>query len=297
MSIGVGLICDDGIVMAADTLFEGNSKTHDRKLWGVIQPANKKLTWAIASAGLDAHIRGLVGKLQARTGRLRSFNGLHDKIEETSRQFFEQEVWTTPQISIDQYPDVLIAIAEGERQRLYTLTTSGGLSPVAKPFAFVGSGGPLADYLAQTFFDPSAGITAAQYLAAHIVRQAKAHAPGVGGQTHIAVIPKGFKPSYLNDESVARIETYFELFMEQASKLTYAGLYPTPHAHMDADIDELKRIVREIRRIAHQGEPFGEQLQQRFGAPRAATPTPPASTDDPKDRPPSPESPGESGGS
>jgi len=269
MSIGVGLVCKDGIVIAADTLYEGKSRVYARKLWGVhLKKGKDNLTWALAGAGLDEHIRLVLDAIQERTRELRSFRGVKDAIDETTTDFYQKRVWTQPDITKDDWPQFLIAISQKDRQQLFTVNSSGGLAAVTESFANIGAGDAIADYLAQTFFRPEAGIVAAQFLAPYIVKQAKDFGRGCGGKTHLARIPKDRQPSYMLEDDIELHEAYFARFVAQAAKLAHAGLYPTSHSYMDAQIDKLKGVVRELRIAVHRGEPLGESLTRMFGPPK-----------------------------
>lgn len=272
MTIGIGLISSQGFVLGADTLIEGETRTYARKLFGVKLVKAPDVSFAIAGAGLEDHVLGLPNLLNRGTKNLKSLGGLTRRIEEIVSEFYEQKVWQMPRLDLADYPEFIIAVREPGLGRMYKIGGAGVLAPVEpeKKFACIGSGQGIAEYIASTLFRPEHGLRVAEVLASYIIKQAKIHGVGVGGETHIARVPikaaPSLEPVYLKDSDVQIDEQYFESFFTSSADLAYAGLKQSVStSKMDGLIDDVKNTMRDLRKTVHRGQVWGDMVEVLAG--------------------------------
>jgi hypothetical protein len=244
MTIAIGLICKDAVVLAADRLYESyDIRTIGPKVF-VHDHADQPSAIAI----------GLTGA------------GCEDDIAETREGLFEallegqyqsKKTWasrikailTGPDSSLTQivkaveFPQIIIALKLPSSLNLFEINRANKrvvFREITKPVVAVGTGSTIALYLADKVFDPSMGRDDACACAAYIVAEAKKYGPGCGSDTDIFVLPRvGQSYRYAHDEILAA-ERYFETVYGHATALTRQVVTSGYVEELDRAVDALK---------------------------------------------------------
>ena len=189
MTIALGILASDGIVLAADTELSWGDvrKTEGAKI--AIWP-NEGL--AIAGAGNANYIEALSERVHAAVQRHTTpdVTKIRRDVQAALVKFHYDHIlpWNDPTLDVD----LLIALRRGAVQVLW-VTYKTTMRPCV--CAAIGSGSVEADSLFVQFFNltkrPSLDLVTAQVMATHLAHVAKERIPGCGKNTDVVLITNG----------------------------------------------------------------------------------------------------------
>jgi hypothetical protein len=192
MTIALGIIATDGLVMAADTqqTIQGYAKFNRGKMGaslvsGLGRP-NAHSGCVIAGAGTSAHLGALSRNLQAKfngPARLKSMEETQDAFAEVVEQFHKRYVLPYAAFP-DERPDVKVLIGVLKDSNVKLFVSQGNLLKPADPYEAVGVGEVLARTFLQRFFQmPMLDVWETVLLASYVMYLVKESVDGCGGQT------------------------------------------------------------------------------------------------------------------
>ncbi len=249
MTIALGILADDGVVIAADTqetyagvfkveqgkiVFSINDSEHGKFLGGV----------SVSGAGTAGHVDALSQEicLNFRTHRT-SMDGFQDDLAERVKKFNEQHV--VPFATWPEYdrPSVslLVGAVIGDDRCLWT--TDKTAMRVCYPFGAVGIGAAHASLMLRRFWQ-GGDCDLAELVAAYVLYSVKQHVDGCGKQTQLMSV-KSDRLYVWTDGQLERLEKQFaRMFVAEERSVLYAlgmGSVET--------VETLRSIRREIKRI------------------------------------------------
>lgn len=189
MTIAAGFVCDDGVVLCADTELTSTYKQQGQKLW-LHEKAN--LSVAVSGAGDYTLLKLANDAIRDRlSGNMSGNRVLHSVIEPVIRSIHEDHIDRAPDWRVLQGYDLALLVAVKTRRigvQLYE-TSRTGVAEV-RDYRCVGAGSPVANYIAGTMFSPSLSSFWCQAFAAYLIQQTKAYGLDCGGGSSVVVIRK-----------------------------------------------------------------------------------------------------------
>jgi hypothetical protein len=248
MTIVAGFKCNNGLVLASDTLYSAVNNTYGDKLW-VLQSQEPAVVFG--GAGTVGPLTRARDEIERRLKQGLSFQTTLERVDEALAKVSEK---FPPR---DGSPQVraLVAIRAEGRTRLYeNVFGEVALSPVDHPYACLGVD-TLGNYFAEMLFREGTTMWWAEVVSTYLVAQCKKYASGYcGGDTHIVIVP--------SDESVVPFKkTQQEYIQEQELYLSKIGdalqlVLPDEHTIGEAVALQRARIIAdaidEARAILHQ---------------------------------------------
>jgi 20S proteasome alpha/beta subunit len=176
VTIAVGFLCADGIVLGTDTLFSGINKRFSAKIW----PIHLGDTYvAFAAAGVAMSIGRIFQELKARLQPPMSVDEIMNTIDGVLSDLAKK----LSALPDNDLPSLLVAIRAPGRYALMENDGNVVLSHVMKPSQCIGSGASLGLYFADSLFRGEMSVKWARIIGAHLLKQAKEHVDGCGGDT------------------------------------------------------------------------------------------------------------------
>jgi 20S proteasome alpha/beta subunit len=201
MTIAAGFLCADGIVLGADTLYSGINKRYAAKIWTL--PLGNVYV-AFAAAGVAVSIGRVFQELRRR---LNVSMSVDDIIEEADDVLGRLAQKLAP-MSDNDLPSLLMAIRAPGRYALLENDGNVILTHVLKPSQCVGTGASLGLYFTDSLFSGEMSMKWARIIGAHLLKQAKEHADGCGGDSRILTIPSDGEPIFATKEEIVECESY-----------------------------------------------------------------------------------------
>jgi 20S proteasome alpha/beta subunit len=269
MTIAIGILATDGVVLAADTqqTYEGIAKIDLPKILIANQCGNddtKLAGFAVSGAGWSDYLEAASQELCGRFLALRrpTIDSIKGAVATAVRRFYQRHM-----VPFAQFPDhdrpnlqLLIAAQCPSGQRLWA--TRKNTLRECQRFAAVGIGEAYARMLLARYANKGMTIANATALAAYAVFSAKQFVEGCGRETHVVRICAS-TATYYPKEKVDFLEGYFQKYLgAERNTLRYAlGLLPT-----DAETQEsfykyfrgLRSQVEELERFTLQSSGLGD---------------------------------------
>jgi len=244
MTIGVGFLCSDGIVLASDTLYTSQNKRHAAKLWSF-----RAGSVAVGMVGAGDAI--LIQALRAAIDRGLSADMSPDDVADMSakaiRQIFENHFDPNDgEFSLW----VLIGVRSGGQLVLFENRGSTTVAPIYGSSQCIGCGSSVGDYFADWLFGGGLSAQWARSVAASLIRQSKRYSDGCGGDTHILTIPLEGSPRLTPQDQVAELEQQIAEIEDTMREVLVFGL-----GVVGVDINQATRDVRrgvldQIRKVS-----------------------------------------------
>lgn len=211
MSILIGIICPDGIVVASDShitdILQGTYSSVDKI--SVVDFSDQQVL--IAQAGAQSVTNRVVDKIREKASGIKIANEntvikiVEDSIRETNEPLSEQQKDYVRQHGAE----LMVAFYIGKSPHLYVVSVLGDgiLVPSEKPFATSGVGSYLASYLLDEHAEPKAGTSLAFATLIFVLKKVKDTTKFCGGDTVVKwlcpspirlrarCIPRAFRPS------------------------------------------------------------------------------------------------------
>lgn len=191
MTIAIGLVAADGIVIAADTqeTIQGTVKTSATKI--VVAP-NPSGVIAITGAGTAGHLDALAQDISDRA-RIATARSMEREIRATFKKFYDAHI--TPLYRFQaRFPDpdisVIIGIDQGKRGRVILANEQTAIRRCDR-YVSVGVGGLIADIVLARAFIPDLPLKRAALLAAYAIYCVKESVEGCGKNTEVCFLRDG----------------------------------------------------------------------------------------------------------
>jgi len=254
MTIAAGFVAQDGILLAADTMYTGGAKIHQPKLFGFNFSANtpSSSTFVFALAGHEDFgkmaIEDCVGALRDCPTSEHSLKTVRGLLRKSVKSIKEEYVDKAPSAERETSKFELIIgawlpLAGG----LNLFRTKGSAVNDAGSYHCTGYGAYLGDYLMRNIFTPTMRLKDAALLAIQALGAAKAYDASCGGDTQFMTIFPGGRLSALTPYDVHTSESYISEFEVLSRKLLFNIA--------DADMDDKQFVAwfdafsDEVRRI------------------------------------------------
>jgi 20S proteasome alpha/beta subunit len=260
VTIAAGFRCSDGIVIGADTQEgTGDSKTLARSKIRTIDQENYAV--AFTGAASDAHyLDSTVEEIIRNLHPADSLIDIENTISKQLRNVYQEHVRPNSKAFGDRGFDLLVGACLRDRSRRSPLD-----QPTAQPdsfrlwashdsvvvpvttYQFLGTGGPITNYLGERLYDPSLTARQGVSLAIQVLRHAKAYGTGCGGRSDIYILnDRGVSPVD-SSVDVPRIDAGFEAIERAMAPLLLEYLDPLV---MESQFEqEFSRFATEVRRL------------------------------------------------
>jgi hypothetical protein len=202
MTISIGFLCKDSIVMATDTQVSYMGSTHKAcnadKLISLDFP---DVTAVVVMAGGLEFFSALRGKLEikAPVTEIKTIRSIPDAVADAIREV-KSDLWKAAlkeqrtrerwqRVFADEGCDMLIGFYHQGAPHLFrAFFVSGLVSPVTADYEMIGSPLVLVDYLLSSIPMFNLKTSDAMALAAYVVQMAKDHDQACGGITRLAIV-------------------------------------------------------------------------------------------------------------
>lgn len=225
MTIAVGFLCRDGILLCADTQISKGSKSNESKIlkitFGPEEPATSAtvlvaISGAVKYARMGArHCFNAISKL---TRKERTIDAIVDCFEQELKALFQEHLFPHPQFNAGVTVQYLVGIQTGNKLGLFS-THDTSIDPV--DYDSAGSGGYLADYLSQSLRSELATMSMKQvaFWAIHTLMRVKSHDQYCGGFSEMQSLGRDGSLSRPSHFEIGVSEEYLERFETATRKL------------------------------------------------------------------------------
>lgn len=288
MTIALGILATDGIVLAADTQLGVTDflKMQSGKIALSVSRAlgdpGAMRSFGITGAGSADYLDALRPRMikVAATGDEQPIEELEQILQADLMNFYSAHVVPFDRYSANERPDISLIMAAQHGPKKLLWATDKNLLIAHHQYAAVGIGTMYARILMNRLY-VEASVEVAGLLAAYIIFQVKKHVDGCGEETDIFVLRDKGLPSFIDRDVIGRMEDIFKGYSKiEAGALLHVlgGAYPS-FPSLESISYRLTRARDDMRGLFSQGDPLN----------------PPPTTTDPSLQPPSPESPEGSG--
>ena len=235
MTIALGILTGDGVIVAADTLETrgaGFPKTNIPKiLTGGTTGKSGCGCYAVTGAGDSSYLNGIkqeIGDLflnHSRAGTVDS--SFEPELKKLVRRFHVQHI-----IPFAKYPDyerpsidLVVASSHSHSHRLWVTSRTDTFSPI--PYATVGCGSGYAKAMLDRLSLPWGDIKIAKIVAAYVIFSTKNNVEGCGGNTHVATV-SGDIAAYVSREVIDEMNKLFAAYDGVEARAFYYSVgYPS----------------------------------------------------------------------
>lgn len=246
MTIAVGLRLRDGVVLCADTLLSANYRTQGRKVWfgkaGVVE-------LAVSGAGDYVLVKRAASEMLRRLKKGMSVETVRQEVvRHVLKNMYEGDIDQAPEWRQQQgyCLQVLIGIKCHGDVQLYE-SSRASIAPVEN-VACVGSGAPIANYIASVFHSPAFSVDWGQILAAYLIQQAKTYGEDCGGDTNIVVMKQDESSRDLSPEKVRELERIGTRLHEACGPLLRGCADSADAPEIAAGLKQLGQAIADSRR-------------------------------------------------
>lgn len=225
MTIGIGFICEDGIVLAADIQYTaGDFKSPGRKLFPLDVGTNRRdLTVVAVGAGRVSVMTRAIEELAPRLAQLvhPCLSDVRVAIEDVLRRFFKTHIDAISPHRQDQSGFELLLGAWTGVDGFGLFTADDAVVSAIKPedgYASIGDGRSVSDYALRLIHQPGLRVESAKFSAALCIKAAKDHVVSCGGPTTIHTLVEGdgscCRTEIVSPSEVTDLEQYSEELFE-----------------------------------------------------------------------------------
>jgi 20S proteasome alpha/beta subunit len=241
MTICVGMLCRDGIALAADTQESyGENKSYVAKIFPV-GSANQNIV--IAGAGLASFIDYAKEKI-ATLRDADNADTFETKVRELMRDFYAEEFRLYPCAEELKQIELLVAV-QFRKEFPFLLHIDCDLVKRVHDARAIGAG--MFTQMAIDFHSMHLTTAQAVWACMYIVKEAKMRYEGIGGSTHIVVVTgDGFQTERSWD--IPQRETVLSRFDALARRLLIATIPATAEGMLNASMKSAADLLRVTRR-------------------------------------------------
>jgi hypothetical protein len=288
VTIVAGFLTQECVLMCADTMYTGNIKIHQSKLFGAdlkdsLDSADHcSLTFALAGNEANAcmAIEDCIQGIQDCPVAQRGLRAVTKILREAVLNINTQYVDSRPESErYDAQFDLVIGAWLPRGGGLKLFSTSGPGLVRRDGYDCLGSGSYFGHYLIRPIFNGQMSIREVALLATQAIATAKDYDPGCGGDTQFMTISPGGSRSSLIPFDVSSSEGYITEFDRLSRRLLFEiGNGQADETQFDAKLSMFTDEVRRIRAMWNgKGFEFLEQMisklvsQNTSGQPKKRT--------------------------
>ena len=300
MTIALGILASDGLVIAADTqLSMGYLKTTAGKVtWAAkteVPPGSNRTEIIVSGAGAEFSIKHLGQEITSEfmeTPAVMPAQHVGNVLRKSVLGFHKQHV--TPH-GKDGSLDVWMIVGATDKIGKHLWVTDRSVTKEESRFGAVGVGLGMARIVMEQMYAP-VDTVGAILLASYVIWRVKHSMDGVGDETDIIASSAGGKTYWVSRSQAAKLEDVFQRFSETKAdafhtifgrRVGWNGTTTVPA--------QLRKLKREVEGIVASFEdlPLWARVSRTISQVAQSSPLP--TTADPSHPQPSPESPGGSG--
>ena len=207
MTIALGLICRDSVVLAADTEITGfTGKWHREKIRNCVWTSQIGIATIFAGA-VEFALMACDKIFPRLLHATREMPSILDVIERTIREVYEGPVAAFPGPDKPSF-SLLIGVRLPDDDLVHFIKTSDTAVRRADSFEAIGIGAELARYLGSKLFRGGMPVQEGAVLAAYVLHEVKNNVVGCGGSSLILSLePNGMK--LVSPEKLSKLENWF----------------------------------------------------------------------------------------
>jgi 20S proteasome alpha/beta subunit len=247
VSTGIGLKCDDGIVLGTDTQHTGAWKTKGEKLFEITGGQGVRLLFA--GAGNVSHIRKAVqimGAAVANAGKDLDLDNVIELTESTLTTIYKKYIDTYP-VAEEIKPHLSLLVGVWSSHGGLALLTSERTTVIpVDDYATVGTGGPLVQYIVETLRGYSNTVAEAKLLALYALKAAKDYDLFSGKETRLKTLYATGQIETASSEEIGNAEVYFDGLLSAINTVLTAVGLEMPSEDIES-LADLKRTFSEFR--------------------------------------------------
>lgn len=220
MTIALGILAPDGVVIAADTQeswgYFGGAKIRGHKIHSRIVQGQYR-SFAATGAGSAGYLESLNQELDDNFVDVQDPLNIERRFKEKIRKFFAAYV-VPMQLPVESQPTVVLGASwKGIAPRLWANEQTALFR--CKHFIAVGAGRAHASMLLNHLLPEKTTTTTelAAYVAALVIYQVKDYVEGCGMGTHITILKDG-NAQYVSEAVVGELEHHFEGQLKSADE-------------------------------------------------------------------------------
>lgn len=248
MTIGVGLLCRNGIVLGTDTQYTtgGFLKTFGPKIFKVAKRADVAVI--LAGAGRVPFMKTAVERIGRAVEQLPadpSAESVKEAAEDALLKFYTRHIYPAPK-DIRPSFELLVGSWTVEGLHLYKSDLTN-LVPVAE-YGFLGIGEYVACHALELIRGSDIGIEQGKCVAAYSIKAAKDYADACGKETKIWTLDDGGEIQQLSAQEICDIEQYCD-GLEQSMQFLLLGLDVEDLSEPEFDIlvDSFRRSLASFK--------------------------------------------------
>ena len=254
MTVAIGLLARDGIVVAADTqITQGTGKFNQGKMQANFNTDGDANTGScvIAGAGTIPHAEDCTQLLREgfAVDRQRIGMPLRRAFIDTLKQFHEDHIAPFAAYPADDRPSVecIIAYERNHRSKLYA-TGQTALSAGNAPYVAIGWGGQQARSLLDKLYRlPQLGLWPSVVLAAYVIHQVKESDIYCGGRTDIYYVANN-RFGMISQRFASRLDAAMAEYGSVIEANTFRSVVGGEPARPAPDIRKARRLIRQLVR-------------------------------------------------
>jgi hypothetical protein len=219
MTIAAGLLQEENIVLAADTLhITGGVPVYGTKLFHLAP--RKSLTVSITGSGDSEFMKTIAQKIDKALPESATLDELAKIVDEENFKFHKHHVFKHPSKAEDKPEyDLLIAASAPYEKKLCLFKTTRGAFFRVDTYEFIGIGAPVANAFANGIYGREMPLIEAECFALYGIHQAKKFDPNCGGDTQAVVIQLDGRRTVLSNQYIKRAGEYFDAFTQDFKEL------------------------------------------------------------------------------
>jgi 20S proteasome alpha/beta subunit len=214
MTIAAGFICNDGVVLCADTqeTISGYIKTYDGK---VSTSVYKNLVICVAGTGESDYIKTATQQLTCDFPECKTFSEVQLTMEERLSNFFNKNISPWSVFTQHERPSVELLIGMSGVNMGHHLFHYSGTSFRRTDSKAIGAGVLLATDLINRHSHGNYSLEELTSLAVYILSKAKQGVDGCGGHTHVMALRKNRDFAFTEDRDVENMEKSFAIIEKE----------------------------------------------------------------------------------
>lgn len=274
MTVAVGFMCTDGIVLAADREVSTPSlKFEGPKAWYYRYPpdaAQPTLKVGIVGAGDYSFIKFAAERID---GQLRewiqghgqaSMDEVNGLIQGVINDIHLNHLYPVGQPYERPTIDLLIGIRLHTGRIRLARTSLTAITKVQN-YEAIGIGSDLANFLVTRLYSGRVTATTAAFWATQVLMHAKDYVPGCGGKSDVVVIFQAGNAGFVKQDTIHKNEQFLTAFESAIQPVFFGGSDPTVDDRaFVARVDELAtrlKALRDVRFIKNQAEQVRQDVK------------------------------------
>ena len=248
MTIALGILAADGIVIAADTQESfgiGGAKYSSYKIFSQIVRDEQRAISA-TGAGWASYLDAIHQELAAAFVAERMPAQAEARMRLKVREFYDAHIVPMHGLPREERPSINAVIGTTWKSRPPRLfATDGGTLRRVNEYVAVGAGGEHASVLLSRLLPRPPTVHMATFLAVYVLFVVKEYVEGCGKDTHVTILQDG-NAGYLDAERVTLLEADFANYLK-FDALAVNFIAGRPVSDVDGALGDLMRYLASVR--------------------------------------------------